>query len=164
MMNIFIPINEFAEPPSRSLHIGGAPSYKVGGGCADPNSIDYSRIVRDWPLDSIKINQGFTTWRHPALDLNATYGTEIKSVGYGFVDTAEYMPGGYGWHVIIEHPEGWKTLYAHMWVEPYVEVGDYVVPGKVLGIVGSTGKSSGPHLHFEILHDDCNMNPYEILN
>jgi murein DD-endopeptidase MepM/ murein hydrolase activator NlpD len=57
--------------------------------------------------------------------------------------------GGYGKYIVISHPNGTQTLYAHN-LENYVSVGDAVVRGQIIGSVGSTGKSTGPHLHFEV--------------
>jgi murein DD-endopeptidase MepM/ murein hydrolase activator NlpD len=66
---------------------------------------------------------------------------------------------GCGWYVDIDHVGGIVTRYCHMLTHPYVEVGQEVVAGQVIGLVGSSGHSSGPHLHFEVhLHSDHGPN------
>jgi murein DD-endopeptidase MepM/ murein hydrolase activator NlpD len=80
----------------------------------------------------------------------------IVAAATGKVETVRFDPRppggtGYGWFVMISHSGGYATLYAHMHQRPIVEVGDIVAMGQKLGIVGSTGWSTGPHLHFEIL-------------
>lgn len=137
-----------------------APDFQ---GCEGPYDVADSPIVYQWPFESISFNQYFS-WGHPGVDLFARPRDPIHSVGYGFVSKAEFMNYGYGWHVVIDHGEGWQTLYAHMIEEPPVEVGDYVFPGKVVGYAGSTGRSTGTHLHFEVLHNDCYLEPRTVID
>ena len=80
----------------------------------------------------------------------------IVAAAIGTVETVRFDPRppggtGYGWYVMISHSGGFATLYAHMHQRPSVNVGDIVAMGQTIGIVGSTGWSTGPHLHFEIL-------------
>lgn len=158
-----ISIKELDEPSEQFPHLGGAEVYRTQEtNCPDPFSITYSNVVRKWPLENIKFNQYFS-WGHPAVDLDAELNDPIYSVGYGFVSNVAYAPGGYGWYVTIKHPDGWETLYAHMNSEPYVEINDYVFPGKLLGPAGTTGHSTGPHLHFEILKDSCYLDPISVI-
>lgn len=156
---LFIPVKE-DRPPSLSP-VGGGLEYKVGGNCPDPK-VDYTNIVRDWPLDYFSMSQPFK-WSHPANDMVAPAWTPIEAVGFGFVMESTYQAGGYGYYVVIKHSKGIETLYAHMIQAPDVKKGDYVFPGKVIGYVGTTGNSTGYHLHFEILFNGCNIDPHTII-
>ncbi len=85
---------------------------------------------------------------HPGLDIEATLGTPIKSAGAGVVVLAGDC-GGYGTCVVVDHGHSVATLYGHQ-SRVLVEQGTVVADGQVIGLVGSTGKSTGPHLHFEV--------------
>ncbi|MFM5887976.1 MAG: M23 family metallopeptidase [Dolichospermum sp.] len=87
---------------------------------------------------------------HTGTDLGAPMGTPILAAAKGQVDTANWV-SGYGLTVIINHPSAQQTLYGHM-SEILVQPGQWVEPGTVLGLVGNTGNSTGPHLHFEVRH------------
>jgi murein DD-endopeptidase MepM/ murein hydrolase activator NlpD len=143
-------------------NIGGTSAYLNQKDCPSPYSEVGSNEILSWPFDYIHFNQYFSSY-HPAVDLYATSREPIKSVGYGFVTFAGYSPDGYGNYVIINHPEGYQTLYGHMVEIPKVRVGDYVFPGKILGLAGSTGHSTGVHLHFEIIKNGCYLDPKTVL-
>lgn len=99
---------------------------------------------------------------HQAIDIAGYKGTPIKAADSGFVIKAGWSDAGYGNHVIIDHRNGFKTLYAHF--ESYVvNVGDSVKKGQIIGFMGSTGKSTGPHLHLEIIKDGVRRNPLAYL-
>lgn len=87
---------------------------------------------------------------HAGTDLGAPTGTPILAAAKGQVETANWV-GGYGLAVIINHASAQQTLYGHM-SEIFVQPGQWVEPGTVLGLVGNTGNSTGPHLHFEVRH------------
>lgn len=120
-------------------------------------------MVYQWPFENVGYNQYFS-YVHPAVDLWARSYDPIHSAGYGFVSLVSFMPGGYGNYVVIDHGNGWQTLYAHMVEAPDVKMGDYVFPGKIIGYAGSTGHSTGPHLHFEVMKDGCYLNPRAVIN
>lgn len=84
---------------------------------------------------------------HSGIDLSAAYGTPVHAAGPGQVIYANWY-GGYGYTVIILHPRPSKTLYAHL-SQIYVRNGQYVSTDSVIGRLGSTGISTGPHLHLE---------------
>ncbi len=90
---------------------------------------------------------------HQGVDLSAPSGTPIRAAGAGTVILAEYA-GGYGWAVYIKHPNGYVTRYGHMKERPKVRSGQRVGGGEIIGLVGSTGNSTGPHLHFEVRKPD----------
>lgn len=86
---------------------------------------------------------------HKGLDFTAPQGTPIYATGNGTVEVAGFTGDGYGNHVIINHGYGYETLYGHM-VKVKVKAGQKVKRGEVIGWVGSTGKSTGPHCHYEV--------------
>ena len=90
-----------------------------------------------------------TTKMHAGLDFAAPQGTPIYATADGVVTTAEFSAGGYGNHVIIDHGFNYETLYGHMY-RIRAQAGQRVKRGEVIGWVGSTGKSTGPHLHYEV--------------
>ena len=95
---------------------------------------------------------------HKGIDLTAPTGTKVYATGGGKVISAGYAAGGYGIKVIIDHGYGYKTLYAHL-NKVNVKVGKHVARGDVIGEVGSTGRSTAPHLHYEVRKNDQTENP-----
>ena len=86
---------------------------------------------------------------HAGLDFAATQGTPIYATADGVVKEASYDAGGYGNHVVLNHGYSYETLYGHM-VRIKVHIGQQIKRGEVIGWVGSTGKSTGPHCHYEV--------------
>jgi murein DD-endopeptidase MepM/ murein hydrolase activator NlpD len=86
---------------------------------------------------------------HAGMDFTAKQGTPIYATGDGRVTFADYATNGYGRHVVIDHGFGYNTLYAHL-SELKVRNGQKVKRGDVIGLVGNTGLSAGPHLHYEV--------------
>lgn len=95
---------------------------------------------------------------HPGLDFTAPQGTPIYATANGKVEVAGNLGDGYGRHVIINHGYGYKTLYGHM-VRIKARVGQSVKRGEVIGWVGSTGKSTGPHCHYEVIKNGSPIDP-----
>jgi peptidoglycan hydrolase-like protein with peptidoglycan-binding domain len=100
--------------------------------------------------------------RHQGLDFPVPYGTRVGAAGRGTTIYADYSYGGYGNLVVIQHRLGFTTWYAHLssitsWV------GEQVVGGTRIGFVGSTGYSTGPHLHFEVRRYDTPIDPVPLL-
>jgi len=113
-----------------------------------------------WPMSGY-ITQGF--WEgHRAIDIGAPIGTPIVATDSGFVAVAQWSDVGYGRMVIIDHGNGYQTLYAHMDAY-FVEAGQSVAKGQTLGKCGSTGNSTGPHLHFEVIKQGVRRNPFNYL-
>ena len=86
---------------------------------------------------------------HAGLDFTAPQGTPIYATADGVVKEADYNAGGFGNHVLISHGYGYETLYGHMY-RIKAKVGQKISRGEVIGYVGSTGKSTGPHCHYEV--------------
>lgn len=99
-----------------------------------------------------------TTKFHAGMDFSAPVGTEIYATGDGIVTRADADASGYGNHVRITHGYGYLTLYGHM-SKIKVRRGQKVKRGDVIGYVGNTGKSVGPHLHYEVHKNDQAVNP-----
>jgi len=110
-----------------------------------------------WPISGY-ITQRF--WEgHRAIDIGAPTGRPIVASDSGYVAVAQWSDVGYGRMVIIDHGNGFQTLYAHMSVY-YVEAGQSVAKGEKIGLCGSTGWSTGPHLHFEVIKSGVRRNPF----
>lgn len=110
-----------------------------------------------WPTTSHRISQYFN-WRHIGLDIDGEFGDPIWAADPGVVIKSICQKTGYGCHVIIDHGNGKTTLYAHF-QKLYVKEGQQVARGDVLGEQGSTGKSTGSHLHFEVRFGGKKYNP-----
>jgi murein DD-endopeptidase MepM/ murein hydrolase activator NlpD len=95
---------------------------------------------------------------HSGLDFAAPSGTPIYSTGDGVIEEASLSDVGYGNHVVVNHGYGYKSLYGHM-VRMKVKRGQTVKRGDVVGWVGSTGKSTGPHCHYEVSKNGSKVDP-----
>jgi len=95
---------------------------------------------------------------HPGMDFSAPQGTEIYATGDGTIERADAGAQGYGNHVVINHGYGYKTLYGHMH-KMAVKPGQKVKRGQLIGYVGSTGLSTAPHVHYEVIKGDKKVNP-----
>ncbi|HEY0030427.1 MAG TPA: M23 family metallopeptidase [Bacteroidia bacterium] len=95
---------------------------------------------------------------HPGMDFAAPQGTEIRATGDGLIERADAAAQGYGNHVVIDHGYGYKTLYGHM-LKFVVRPGQKVKRGQLIGYVGSTGLSTAPHVHYEVVKGGEKMNP-----
>ena len=95
---------------------------------------------------------------HKGLDFSAPKGTKIYATGDGVIQMVKRDRWGYGTHIIIDHGYGYTTVYGHM-SKASVKKGENVKRGQVIGLVGSTGKSTGPHLHYEVAKNGVQVNP-----
>lgn len=111
------------------------------------NNKDLSRVASGYGYRVDPVYK--VTKFHAGLDFTAPQGTPIYATADGVVKEADYNAGGYGNHVIINHGYGYETLYGHM-VRIKVKTGQKISRGEVIGFVGSTGKSTGPHCHYEV--------------
>ncbi len=124
-----------------------------------------------WPATSMIITSPFGTRLHPiygyyithyGADIGAGYGTEVYAADSGTVIASEYS-SSYGYYIVIDHGNGYSTLYGHMSTLIASE-GEGVSQGEVIGLVGSTGVSTGPHLHFEIREYGVCINPLDFFS
>ena len=100
---------------------------------------------------------------HYGIDFTGPIGTPIHATGEGVVINAEYAFTGYGKEVVIDHGFGYKTRYAHL-SRINVKTGDKVARGQVVGELGNTGRSTGPHLHYEVLLRNSAIDPINYFN
>lgn len=115
-----------------------------------------------WPTSG-NITQKYY-WYHQAVDIANHSNPPIVAAQSGTVITAGWNGGGYGNYVIIDHGNGYKTLYGHMLNNSIVvKPGQRVNQGQKLGIMGSTGRSTGTHLHFEVIGPNGKLNPLTVL-
>jgi len=111
-----------------------------------------------WPAVGYRITQYFS-WRHNGIDIGNKVGTAIYAAEAGTVEIARGgWNGGYGNTILINHGGGKKTRYGHL-SKLYVKAGEKVARGENIGAMGSTGRSTGPHLHFEIIINGTRYNP-----
>lgn len=122
-----------------------------------------------WPTSERRITSGYGWRRHPifggrhfhkGIDVGCRY-IWVRATKYGKITYTGWL-GGYGRAVIISHPGGWKSLYAHL-SRISVRRGQYVKQGQVVARSGNTGHSTGPHLHFELMKNGSHKNPYRLL-
>ena len=99
---------------------------------------------------------------HKGIDIAKNLGESVNASLDGKVISAGYNNGGYGNLIVIEHPNNMKTYYAHL-NDIYVNVGDMVKKDDIIGAVGSTGNSTGPHLHFELRVDNKPVDPIKYI-
>lgn len=119
-----------------------------------------------WPLKKYTLTQKFNSLKRPphlGIDLKANLGTAVLSSQSGIVVYAGQKFTGYGKVIIIEHGSHWTSLYSHL-NQIKVKLGQKVQQGQIIGTVGSTGRSSGPHLHFEMMYKKRNVNPLRYLH
>lgn len=131
----------------------------------------YSSSGLMWPSrDSTRI-ASYYGWRevhpvygygrmHYGIDIDAAYGTDILSSADGVVTLVLFDDVGYGWYIIVYHGDGISTLYAHC-SKVLVKEGQNVKQGQVLGLVGTTGASTGPHIHYEVRVNGKPQNPLD---
>lgn len=97
---------------------------------------------------------------HSGIDIAAPSGTPVLAAATGTVSRVQYLSTGYGYNVMIDHGNGLETLYAHM-SAIYVIEGQPVIQGQIIGAVGSTGASTGSHLHFEARQEGTAVDPWK---
>ncbi len=95
---------------------------------------------------------------HYGMDFSAPRGTPVYATGDGVIARADNRATGFGNHIEIDHGFGYRTLYAHLY-KYNVKVGEHVKRGDLIGFVGSTGRSQGTHLHYEVFKDGEHINP-----
>ena len=143
----------------------------IGQARAINSNLNYFKNKFIMPLDGIitgvygsqRILNGKPKWPHYGIDIAAKQGTHIKSSGNGIVTMAEddlYYTGG---TIIMDHGHGISTIYSHL-ENVLVSVGDKINQGDIIGTVGSTGRSTGPHLDFRINWFQTRLDPMSVLN
>jgi murein DD-endopeptidase MepM/ murein hydrolase activator NlpD len=117
-----------------------------------------------WPTTATFLSGNAYSSFHPGIDIAGSMGNAIFASASGVVVYAGWNDYGYGYMVVIDHGDGWQTLYAHM-SQVNVSCGQGVFQGSVIGGVGSSGNSTGAHLHFEMQSDVYGkVNPYDFVS
>lgn len=117
-----------------------------------------------WPVDGGFISDPFISDRnHKGMDIAAPAGTDIYAAGDGVVVASGWNTGGYGYFVMIDHLDGYETLYGHC-SGLYVVEGQTVTRGQIIAAVGTTGDSTGNHCHFEVRENGMCLNPANFVN
>jgi len=123
----------------------------------DPARQHFSRM----PLGKTPITSGFVfrwgRW-HFGVDLDLNTGDSVRAVFDGVIRISKWDGSGYGNYLLVRHFNGLETLYGHL-SKPLVPVGTFVKAGQVIGLGGSTGRSTGSHLHFEVRYEGNPINP-----
>ena len=130
-------------PAVASRYTGPAPNFAAGGSFI-------------WPTQG-SITQGFW-YGHRGIDIANAIGIPVRAADGGYVIYAGWSAVGYGYMVEIDHGNGFITLYAHL-SQWYVDNGQGVARGQIIGAMGSTGNSTGPHTHFEVRYGGVPQNP-----
>jgi murein DD-endopeptidase MepM/ murein hydrolase activator NlpD len=147
------------EEPATAQHLGP-------GACTASYDGVTGSLVFMWPSTERYLS-GFDyspETNHFAIDIAGQQGNPIFAADHGVVVYAGWNDYGYGEMIVIDHGSGWQTLYAHL-SQINVSCGQEVMKGDTIGLMGSTGKSTGPHLHFEMRSDEYGrVNPWNFLN
>lgn len=144
-------------PPIRSSHVLAADNQST-------QSQEISASAFPQPLNLPHpgyISTKFSDW-HPGIDIATLLGTPIHPISGGVVAEVGYDIFGLGNYVVVDHQNGFKSKYAHM-AKYVVKTGQQVTPDSVLGEVGLTGHTSGPHTHLEVTHDGKHIDPQLLL-
>lgn len=116
-----------------------------------------------WPCEEKDLNAVVGSYNgHTGIDIGHTQGAEIYASRAGTVTETEWGNTGYGYYIVIDHGEGYSTLYAHC-SEIFVKKGQKVKAGETIGLIGSTGNSTGTHLHFELRYKGGIIDPQNLL-
>ncbi len=121
----------------------------------DVRNLPAERLL--WPTTTHLITQ-YYGWRHTGLDIEGDYTSPIYAATDGVIERAGWNASGYGLMILIDHPNGLKTRYAHA-SKLFVKSGDTVTRGQVIAMIGTTGRSTGTHLHFEVYTNERRRNP-----
>jgi murein DD-endopeptidase MepM/ murein hydrolase activator NlpD len=120
-------------------------------------------IPRRWPLDEPgyitrgQVGTGSKDEAHPGIDIAVATGSIVRASGGGTVHQLGEDPE-YGFFVLLDHPDGYQTMYGHL-SRLLVQPDESVAPGQVIGLSGNTGRSTAPHLHFEVRQQGVSLDP-----
>jgi len=162
------PFNDFADQETFALNVGQ--TLVIPGGTPPaipaapmqfiPTILAGGSGQLAWPTSGA-VTQ-YPSWYHMALDIANPAGPGVAAAGDGVVVLVKYLTYDYGQHVMIDHGNGIVTLYGHLQAI-YVKLGDRVVKGQIIGKMGSTGRSTGTHLHFEVRSNGRIVDPRSYL-
>ena len=137
----------------------------------DENGQSSKRTIMKTPINGARLSSGYGNRKHPilgytkmhrGLDFAAPSGTPVFAAGDGIIEKAGWN-GSYGRYIRIRHTGTYKTAYAHLsGINKNIRIGKRISQGKTIGYVGSSGRSTGPHLHYEVLKNNKQVNPMSI--
>ena len=154
--NADVPATAMRAVAIRAALPGGSNRYELG-----------ASVPAHWPLDVPgfvtrgQIRPGVLDESHPGIDIAVPVGTPVRASGGGTVTQAGYDPD-YGLFVLLRHPSGYETMYGHT-SRLLAGEGDEVQAGQVIGLSGNSGRSTAPHLHFEIRRDGKAIDPLSLV-
>lgn len=154
-------------PPPEGYSVPEAPPVAAVAEPAGPVTrlIAFAKPVRGYAINSpfgMRRLPGAAARHHDGVDIAAPSGTSVYVAAEGRVLRTGYDAGGYGRFIEVVHPNGMSTLYGHL-SRVDVASGERLVEGERIGLVGNTGRSTGPHLHFEVRRGDRQVNPTKVL-
>lgn len=161
---IMVPGGYPTEPEQTMLAISGKAREEISAagraGIKKPADVNTEKLAKAqllWPTTGRVITQ-YYGWRHTGVDIDGDFTSPLYAAYEGVVNTAGWNTGGYGLHILVQHSNGITTRYAHA-SKLFVKVGDHVSRGEVIAMMGSTGRSTGSHLHFEVYINGKRVNP-----
>jgi len=169
-LDAIVEANAIANPnrllPSQELFIPGRVAASIGSALRSERLVSSDgRLLRafSWPVRGRISSPYGPRWgrMHHGIDIAVNTGTEVRASAAGRVSFSGWN-GDYGYLVIIDHGDGVETRYAHN-SRLLVSAGQYVTRGQVIALSGSTGNSTGPHVHFEIRFRGSSVNPINYL-
>jgi murein DD-endopeptidase MepM/ murein hydrolase activator NlpD len=149
-------------PPAISRSNPASARYYGDGYCGSVYEGAIGSGVFIWPTTDRSISGYNYSGIHPAIDIGGSLGNSVFASDSGVVVFAGWSNYGYGYMVVVDHGNGWQTAYAHLSAVA-VTCGQSVFQGGYIGALGSTGNSSGPHLHFELVYNGAKPNPLDYL-
>lgn len=155
--NTWSPTGVTREDPATARNWGPGACGPVTGG-----SVGTGTYIWPAPHHFLSGNDYSPETNHYGIDIDGETGDPIYATDSGVIVYAGWNDYGYGNMIMIDHGDNWQSLYAHL-ESIWVTCGESVVQGQTIGAMGSTGKSSGSHLHFEIMHGIAKVNPWNFL-
>ena len=157
-----------AEAPAQTVQ---APEHRPAPPVDDDRDVDATVATAPapdrwlWPVQGGRVSSRYRPAHRPehtGLDIAVELDTLVSAARAGSVEAVSEEPGGYGTYVLLDHGDGMRTLYAHLGRTLVLE-GRYVQAGEAVGRVGLTGRTTGPHVHFEVRRDGVRLNPLPYL-
>jgi len=169
---LLVALRDALAPPGAVAEVeaGVAAADGSGGSGAAARIVSLGEAAppANWPARGVVTSDfGWRAFRgrtnfHSGIDVALPHGSQVLSTGTGTVVGSGWQPG-YGWCILVQHADGYSTLYAHL-SRTIASVGDRVAPGSLLGLSGSSGNSTGPHLHYEIWKDGRVLDPRPLMD
>lgn len=151
------------DPLTAGTQLPVAPAVLARPADAPPGPSVGLSLPRRWPLDEAgfitrgQVGSGTTDEVHPGIDIAVATGSIVRAAGGGTVHQEGEDPE-YGLFVLLDHPDDYQTMYGHL-SRILVQPGASVAPGQVIGLSGNTGRSTAPHLHFEVRQKGVSLDP-----